>query len=219
MTILQTVSSIPSSGLHSVLGWRGFVLAFARDPVGFLTSLHNKYGKIAHVGQGKMSATFTFHPDYTRQILSNSNLFYSFNLEDIPFPFSDIEGLKSLTTAISLLNGEQHKRQRRLMLPAFHTSILPVYIDQITRAVDEFFSKWKYGNVVDIQQEIDLFTVMLSIETFVGMDANEALVISLKRCSIYCSIHTHFCSRMICLVFLITNCECRERNWNVNSRI
>jgi cytochrome P450 len=173
MTILQTVSSIPSSGLHSVLGWRGFVLAFARDPVGFLTSLHNKYGKIAHVGQGKMSATFTFHPDYTRQILSNSNLFYSFNLEDIPFPFSDIEVLKSLTTAISLLNGEQHKRQRRLMLPAFHTSILPVYIDQITRAVDEFFSKWKYGNVIDIQQEIDLFTVMLSIETFVGMDANE----------------------------------------------
>lgn len=173
MTILQTVASIPSPGLHSVLGWRGFVLAFARDPVGFLTSLHNKYGKIAHVGQRKMSATFTFHSDYTRQILSNPNLFYSFNLEDIPFPFSDIEVLKSLTTAISLLNGEQHKRQRRLMLPAFHTSIVPVYIDQITRAVDEFFSKWKYGNVVDIQQEIDLFTVMLSIETFVGMDANE----------------------------------------------
>jgi cytochrome P450 len=164
---------MPGPGLHSVLGWRGFVLAFARDPVGFLTSLHNNYGKIAHVGQGKMSATFTFHPHYTRQILSHPNLFYSFNLEDIPFPFSDIEVLKSLTTAISLLNGEQHKRQRRLMLPAFHTSILPVYIDQITRAVDEFFSKWKYGNVVDIQQEIDLFTVMLSIETFVGMDANE----------------------------------------------
>ena len=173
MTTLQTVASIPSPALHPILGWRGFVVEFARDPIGFLTRLQNKCGNIAHVGQGKMAATFTFHPDYTRQILSNPNLFYSFSLEDIPFPFSDIEVLKSMTTAISLLNGEQHKRQRRLMLPAFHNSTLPVYIDQITQAAYEFFSKWKYGDVVDIHHEIDLFAVMLSMETFVGMEANE----------------------------------------------
>ena len=173
MTTLQTISKIPEPALHPILGWRGLVIDFARDSAGFLTKLHNEHGKIAHMGQGKMSATFAFHPDYTRQILSNPNLFYSFSLEDIPFPFSDIESLKSLTTALSLLNGEQHKRQRRLMAPAFHASFLPVYVDQITNLVEKFFNKWKPGDIVDIYQAMDLFTVFLSMEIFVGMEADE----------------------------------------------
>jgi cytochrome P450 len=149
------------------------ILDFARDSVGFLSGLQQQYGKIVHVGQEKMSATFTFHPDYTRQILSNPTLFYSFSLEDIPFPFSDIEVLKSMTTALSLLNGEQHKRQRRLMVPAFHNHFLPVYVDQITRLAENYFGKWKVGEAADLYREIDLFTILLSMEIFVGMEADE----------------------------------------------
>ena len=173
MTTFQTIAQIPGPSLRPVLGWRGFIIDFARDPVGFLTQLHNEYGRVAHMGQGKMSATFTFHPDYTRQILSNPHLFYSFGLEDIPFPFSDIQALKSMTTAISLLNGEQHKRQRRLMMPAFHNNMLPLYVSDIAQSVEKFFGKWKYSQVVDIYPEMDLFTVILSMEEFVGMQANE----------------------------------------------
>lgn len=62
---------IPSPPLHPILGWRGLVLDFARDSTGFLTRLHKDHGQIVHLGQGKLSATFTFHPDYTRQVLSN----------------------------------------------------------------------------------------------------------------------------------------------------
>jgi len=173
MTPFQTVANIPGPALHPILGWRGFVLDFAHDPVDFLTRLQKEHGRIARVGQGKMCATFIFHPDYTRQILSNPNLFYSFSLEDIPFPFSDIEVLKSMTTALSLLNGEQHKRQRRLMAPAFHNNFLPVYVDQIRNIVENHFSKWKYGAVVDIYQEMDLSTILLSMEIFIGMEADE----------------------------------------------
>jgi hypothetical protein len=71
MNAFQTIANIPGPALHPFLGWRGLVLDFARDSAGFLADLHNQHGKIAHVGQGKLSATFTFHPDYTRQILSN----------------------------------------------------------------------------------------------------------------------------------------------------
>ena len=173
MTAFQTMTKIPGPALHPLLGWRGLILDFARDPVGFLTFLHDQHGRIAHVGQDKMSATFTFHPDYTRQILSNPNLFYSFSLEDIPFPFSDIEVLKSMTTALSLLNGDQHKRQRRLMAPAFHNNYLPVYVDQIRDLIEKYFCKWKPGQVLDVYQEMDLFTILLAMEIFVGMEADE----------------------------------------------
>ena len=173
MTIYQAVANHPDLKLHPILGWRGLVLEFARDSVGFLSNLYNQHGKIARVEEEKMSATFTFHPDYTRQLLSSPNLFYSFSLEDIPFPFSDIEALKSMTTALAMLNGEQHKRQRRLMAPAFHNNFLPVYVDQIRWVVEKFFGKWKYGEVIDVYHEMDLFTILLSMEIFVGMEGDE----------------------------------------------
>jgi hypothetical protein len=67
----MATDGIPSPPLHPILGWRGLVLDFARDSTGFLTRLHKDEGQIVHLGQGKFSATFTFHPDYTRQVLSN----------------------------------------------------------------------------------------------------------------------------------------------------
>src|SRR5688572_14565022 len=149
---MKTKDEIAGPKLNPILGWRGIALEFARDSVGYLHRLHDRFGSIARVGQGKMSVTFTFHPEYTRQILNNPNLFYSYTLDDIPFPFSDIEALRSMTTALSLLNGERHKQQRRLMAPAFHNSILPVYVREITESVEMFFCSWKPGDMVDLYQ-------------------------------------------------------------------
>jgi cytochrome P450 len=173
MLASKSLADIPGPALHPFLGWRKFAYDFARDSVGTLHQLHDHYGSIARMGSGKMSATFTFHPDYTRQILSNPGLFYSYSLEDIPFPYSDIEALRSLTTALSLLNGEQHKRQRRLMAPALHNRALPVYVEQLTSVVDKYFGRWKPGDEVDIYQAMDLFTIVLSMEIFIGMQADE----------------------------------------------
>ncbi|HJS20412.1 MAG TPA: cytochrome P450 [Anaerolineales bacterium] len=173
MTMLQTVDSIPSLSFPPFVGWRGTLLDFARDSTGFLERLHSEHGKIVRVGQGKLSATFTFHPEYTRRILSDPEFFYSFSLDDVPFPFSDIQVLKSMTTAIALLNGEQHKRHRRLMAPAFHSSVLPVYVDQIIELVEKYFNKWTPGQMIDLQREMDLFTNLLAMKIFVGMESDE----------------------------------------------
>jgi cytochrome P450 len=78
-----------------------------------------------------------------------------------------------MTTAIALLNGEQHKRHRHLMAPAFHNQVLPAYRSQIQEVVDRFFSKWKHGQEIDIYREMDLFTNLLAMKVFVGMESDE----------------------------------------------
>jgi len=170
---VQNAGSIPGPKPHAWLGWRADLISFAFDSVGFLTRLQKEYGGLARVGQGKMSATFTFHPEYTRQILSDPSLFYSYDLENIPFPFSDIEALRSLTTAIALMNGERHKIQRRLMAPAFHNTRLRIYVQGIIDITEKFFGNWKPGNQVDLYEQMDLFTVWLAMKIFVGMDPDE----------------------------------------------
>jgi len=44
MTTLQTVNRIPTPALHPILGWRGMILGFARESVGFLSGLQQQYG-------------------------------------------------------------------------------------------------------------------------------------------------------------------------------
>ena len=166
----RSATEIPGPLPNRLLGWRADLIEFALDSVGFLTRLHRQHGRIVRVGQGKMSATFTFHPDLTRQILSAPSLFYSFDLDTIPFPFSDIEALHSLTTALALMNGEQHRIQRRLMAPAFHASRLQIYVQEIIDITETFFAAWKPGAVVDLYEQMDLFTVWLAMKLFVGMD-------------------------------------------------
>lgn len=169
----QFVAELPGPRPNRLLGWRADLIGFAVDSVGYLTNLHERYGNIARVGQGKMSATFTFHPDYTRQILSNPSVFYSFELESMPFPFSDIDSVRTLSTAIALMNGEQHKTQRRLMAPAFHNARLHQYVDGMIDITEKYFSKWKPGEIIDLYEDMDLFTVWLAMKLFVGMDPGE----------------------------------------------
>jgi len=173
MVAERTAGSIPGPKAHSLLGWRGDLIAFALDSVTYLTSLQQRYGDIVRVGRGRFSATFTFHPEYTRQILSDPTRFYSYDLESIPFPFSDIEALRSLTSAIAMMNGEQHRIQRRLMAPAFHRTRLPLYLQGISEITEKYFHRWKPGMLVDLYEEMNLFTVWLAMKIFVGMDPDE----------------------------------------------
>ncbi len=53
MTAFQAMAKIPGPTLHPILGWRGLVLDFARDPVDFLTSLHDQHGRIARRRAGE----------------------------------------------------------------------------------------------------------------------------------------------------------------------
>ena len=59
------------------------------------------------------------------------------------------------------------------MAPAFHANYLPIYVDQIRDIVNKFFVHWKTGDIVNIYDAMDLFTIHLSMEIFVGMEADE----------------------------------------------
>jgi cytochrome P450 len=59
------------------------------------------------------------------------------------------------------------------MAPAFHSTVLPVYVDQITEVVEKYFKRWTHGQMIDLQQELDLFTNLLAMKIFVGMESDE----------------------------------------------
>ena len=52
-------------------GSQGNLIAFLRDPVGYLRRLYSEYGEIAAVVKGTRGMIFAFGPQFNQQILSN----------------------------------------------------------------------------------------------------------------------------------------------------
>ncbi|MBI3159744.1 MAG: cytochrome P450 [Chloroflexi bacterium] len=154
-----------------IAGWRGLILAFSINPIGFLSRLQREFGEIVLVGGGDYSCLFTFSPEYTHQVLSDPSKFYSFELESIPFPFSKSESITRLTTALALMNGEQHKRQRRLLLPAFHHKRLQGYHEQIIQLTQNALLGWEIGQRRDIFYEMDMLSALISLSILIGMES------------------------------------------------
>lgn len=156
------------------LGWRGLVLAFSSNPVNFLERLHSQYGDIVLVGDGEYSCLFTFASRHTHQVLSDPATFYSFELESIPFPFTRSDSIARLTTALALMNGDRHKRHRRLLLPAFHQRRLESYHEKIVELVREFISDWRIGQQRDLFFDMDLLSALISLCILIGIDSDSA---------------------------------------------
>ena len=61
------------------------------------------------------------------------------------------------------LDGEKHKRERKLLMPSFHTERMQIYADLITEITDSVFRKLKQGEVFvarELMQEISLQVIM-----------------------------------------------------------
>src|SRR5215510_16261348 len=95
------------------------LLAFRRDALGFLTRVAREYGDIVHGTFGRTHLYLLNHPDYVKDVLVT----YHRRFTGLAF-----EAAKSLTgEGLLSAQGEAHRRQRRLVQPAFYRDRLPAY--------------------------------------------------------------------------------------------
>jgi cytochrome P450 len=141
-------------------GPKGFVpglqlLAFTRDPLGFLTNVRRSYGDVARFGYGSQSFFVLSHPDYIKDVLVTHNAY-----------FMKGRGLQRAKRLLGegLLTSENplHTRQRRLAQPAFHKQRIASYaslmVDYAERHQRE---RWKDGQTLDLSQEMMHLTLAI----------------------------------------------------------
>lgn len=131
------------------------------DPVEYLRDAYKQQPDIftANVsGLGNGSLVFVSHPQAIQQILTNDRqqFFANGELNSILTP---VVGLSSLLS----LDGEKHKRERKLLMPSFHGERMQIYADLITEITENIFSQLKQGEVFiarELMQEISLQVIM-----------------------------------------------------------
>ncbi|SDM30393.1 pentalenene oxygenase [Allokutzneria albata] len=125
----------------------GHAITLLRDPWSFLRSLSSLESDLVRVRLGPLSMVAVCDPGLTHQVLSSDRVF------DKGGPIYDAIR-KMLGDNIFTVPHDVHRRQRRLVQPAFHPHRMPGYAAAMTSEVEAVIGRWADGTEIDVTQEM-----------------------------------------------------------------
>lgn len=131
------------------------------DPINFLQRLWEQYGDAVHFRIGRQDLFFFEHPDLVRDVLVTHDRSFRKGLALQRTKIVLGEGL--LTS-----EGDLHKRQRRLIHPAFHRDRISGYGDVMVNCAVEARERWKDGETIDVAREMSRLTMDVVSRTLFG---------------------------------------------------
>jgi cytochrome P450 len=154
---------IASPPLRKGLPLIGVLPQFRKNPPVFLQSLLRDHGDLVHFRLGPQDIYLVSNPDWIRDILvtNQTNFTKSRFLERAKVLLG--EGL--LTS-----EGEFHRRQRRLVQPAFHRDRLVGYASAMVETTAKTREQWSNGAQLDIAREMMRLTLGVVTKTLFSAD-------------------------------------------------
>ena len=145
----------------------GRLLDFPDDPVACLKTLHARHGDICAMEEQGQRIYFVFGPEFNHQVLSDGTNFHS--------RFFAIRGARNssqrrLSSGLLSMNGEQHKRNRRLVMDAFMKKAILNYVPAIETEVEALLADWVPGTERDIARDMTDFMLRLTSSILFGID-------------------------------------------------
>lgn len=146
---------------------QGRLLDFPDDPIACMRRLHAAHGPVCAMEEDGQKIYFVFGPEYNHQVLSDGNSFHS--------RFFAIRGGRNsaqrrLSSGLLSMNGEQHKRNRRLVMDAFMKKAILNYLPAIRVEVESMLADWTPGNERDISRDMTDFMLRLTSSILFGLD-------------------------------------------------
>ena len=153
----------------------GHLLAFHRDPIGFLMRIARDYGDLASFQMGPIQTHLLNHPDYIKDVLVTHHR----NFIKIPVVTPRRERkTRPRTTWLKLLLGEGllssegdlHRQHRRILQPGFHPQRLAAYGALMRHYAIGAMERWRDGDTVDVAREMRRLTLPIAGRALFGTD-------------------------------------------------
>jgi cytochrome P450 len=137
-------------------------------PLDYLDEYSQRYGDIFKIG-GEKSPPFVYvgNPEAVKQIFTAD-----------PAQFESGRGNGVLRymlgdNSITLLDGERHERQRRLLMPPFHGDRLRTYSQLICNITQEVTDEWTMGKPFVVRPFMQEITLRVILRAVFGLDEGE----------------------------------------------
>jgi cytochrome P450 len=137
-----------------------------------MLSLHRRYGDVVSLARGNPEYVFVFSAEYNRQVLSDQMLFFNgeVNSPASPIRIPPRSAVYRLFSGITTRNGEQHTRQRRMLMPAFHKKRIEALRDEMATITDRYVSRWSVGEERDALHDMKSLTLAVAMRGILGLD-------------------------------------------------
>jgi len=148
----------------------GRIADFAADPVVCMRRLWARHGHVAALQEDAQRVYFIFGPEYNRQVLSDSQRFHSrfFALRG-----SRNSAQRRLSSGLLSMNGDDHKRHRRIAMEPFAKAAISGYHDTVARLSQDMLDAWTPGEVRDINIDMTEYMLRLTSSILFGLDVPE----------------------------------------------
>lgn len=149
-------------GLHSL----AYFYRLATDSFGFVGDRFERYGDIYYAPSDGTGLYVLRHPDHIREVLALRSA-------DFRKGHTALERLSTvLGQGLLTADGEDWKRHRRMIQPAFHRRRLRAYAEVMVSETERAIADWKDGEVRDISREMVDLTLRVVSRALFSHDAS-----------------------------------------------
>ncbi len=120
------------------------------DPRAALLEFAHTYGPVAEIGYGKYRYVLVFGVEANEYVLQTNPT--NFTWKEAFWPLVAIDG----ETALVVSDGDDHKRRKAIVLPAFHRRRISSYFDVMTEETARVMEDWRRGETIDAYSSMRL---------------------------------------------------------------
>lgn len=124
----------------------GHLTSMYRDPLGFLARLP-RYGELVEIRLGRMPVHLVCHPELVRSVLADDRTY------DRSGPLYE-RSQQAMGNGLATCPHADHRRQRRLLQPAFRPDHLTRYTTVMQQTINEAMADWQPGEEFDLADEL-----------------------------------------------------------------
>jgi cytochrome P450 len=170
MPASTSVAAAHGSAHSSLPITHGSLTDFPRDPIACMRSLYERHGLLAALEENGARIVFAFGPEHNQRILSDTKTFHS--------QFFAIRGPKNssqrrLTSGLLSMNGDDHKRNRRIVMGPFQKRSIESYRDSLVGLVEAMLAEWRPGQLRNIFADMTQFMLRVTSSVLFGFDRTD----------------------------------------------
>ncbi len=149
------------------------MIKFFRDPLVSLQHQVANHGTLSRMDftlsrGSSQGVVLAVGPEYNQQILSDTKVFHAVTTSPPPDTAA-----QRLTQGVVYLNGEHHRQQRRLIMPAFHKKEVDGYAQDMIAVTQQLIDRWHPGQRVNMIDEMTALTMGIVIKTLFGLELDK----------------------------------------------
>jgi cytochrome P450 len=138
-----------------------------RRPTETVEALQQRYGNVVRFGYRPFRYTVLFGPEANKLILADHA--DAFTWREAFAMLEPVDG----PTALVVSDGDEHKRRRRLVQPAFHTKRINGYVDLMVEEVDRTLATWAPGRELRASDELRRSVRRIVVRALFGDELRE----------------------------------------------